>query len=592
MGTPAYLSPEQARGEKVDGRSDVFAFGCVLHEMLGGRPAFGRGTAADTMVAILRDEPAPIGGSVPPPVEAIVRRCLRKNATERFASAGELAGALREARRESAASAESTERRRSIAVLPFKSLGGGGDADLGVALADATITELALVHSLLVRPTAAILRYRDRPADPEEAARELGVDAVVDGSVQSSGARLRVTVQLVDAAGGPLWGTKIDASLGDVFAMQDEVSRKIVEALRVRLSPSDERRLAAAAAPAPAAHELYLKGRIHLFAETRLDEVNAAIACFEEARRLDPGSALAMIGLADAWARMAFAFDPDGGWWERAEQLTEKALAIAPDLPEGRYLRGRMLWSPQRGFDHAGAMREFAGAIAGRPNLNEAHHFLAMVLSHVGLLDEARLAFERALAIYPGDEFTALHLGMVRLLQGRFDEGREITGATLSRPASGWTFYQLAQCELRLGRTTEAAETLERLSREHPDSVLTLGLRAVLAAVAGDAARARAVAALVVRNRRSYGHYHHAQYDLACIHALLGEPREAVALLQAAAADGFPCLPFFEADPLLEAARRSAEWAPLRKELSARQADYETLYRALRAGSGGASGSE
>jgi hypothetical protein len=122
--------------------------------------------------------------------------------------------------------------------------------------------------------------------------------------------------------------------------------------------------------------------------------------------------------------------------------------------------------------------------------------------------------------------------------------------------------------------------------------VLTLGLRAVLAAVAGDAARARAVAALVVRNRRSYGHYHHAQYDLACIHALLGEPREAVALLQAAAADGFPCLPFFEADPLLEAARRSAEWAPLRKALSARQADYETLYRALRAGSGGASGSE
>src|SRR5262245_31342961 len=276
VGTPSYLSPEQARGGEIDARSDVFAFGSVLHEMLAGRPAFARGSPAETLVAILRDEPAEPGASTPSDVAAIVRRCLRKSAAERFQSANDLAFALRAALREAAAPTPGAkDARRSIAVLPFKNLArGSGDEHLGVALADATITELALVDSLLVRPTAAILRFRDRPVEPQEAGRELGVDAVVDGSFQSSGTRARVTVHLVETASArPLWGTKIDASLEDMFAMQDQVSRKIVEALQLRLTPSDERRLAAAEVPAAPAYQLYLKGRFHLLSDTRLPAI-------------------------------------------------------------------------------------------------------------------------------------------------------------------------------------------------------------------------------------------------------------------------------------------------------------------------------
>ena len=584
LGTPAYLSPEQARGEAVDGRSDIFAFGSVFHEMLAGRPAFRGGSTAETLVSILRDEPSDLGGAAPPEVQDVVRRCLRKSPSERFQSASDLAFSLRAVLHEPGAPAATPAAgRRSIAVLPFKNLAGSaGDEHLGVALADAAITELALVQSLLVRPTAAILRFQGRAVEPEEAGRELGVDAVVDGSFQSAGQRLRVTVQLVETAGArPLWGTKIDASLEDVFALQDEVSRKIVEALRLRLTPSDERRLAAAAVPAPAAYELYLKGRFYLFSDTRRPAINAAIECFEKALALDANSALAMIGLADAWTRMAFSFDPEGGWYERAEALTERALALAPGLPEGHNLRARMLWSPRRRFDHAGAMRELCAAIDGSPSLGEAHHWLGMVLNHVGLLEQSRASFERALAISP-DEYAGLHLGMVQLLQGRYEEGRQVTQAALSGATSSWSYYQLGHCLLRLDRVGEAAKIGDRASSEFPGDVLVLALLGLLAARAGDAGRARDLAGEVAQGRRSLGHYHHAQYDVGCIHALLGETREAVALLRDSAINGFPCLPFFESDPLLENVRGDSDYRRLIADLRAENDGYRRLYESLR----------
>ena len=261
LGTVGYMAPEQARGEPADVRSDIFSFGAVLFEMLSGTRPFRRDSPAETLTAILRDEPPEMPEEVrhaSPALERIARRCLEKDPDSRFQLARDLAFAL-EAIAGSPAPGpsairtvgETGERKRSVAVLFFKDLAGNPEnAHLGLGLADSTITELALVKSLLVRPTAAILRYRDRMITPEEAGRELGVEAVVDGSFQRSGSRLRVTVQLVSTSDGrSLWGSKIDTSLDDVFQMQDEVSRKIAEALEVELSPADERRLARAARP-------------------------------------------------------------------------------------------------------------------------------------------------------------------------------------------------------------------------------------------------------------------------------------------------------------------------------------------------------
>jgi TolB-like protein/Tfp pilus assembly protein PilF len=589
IGTVSYMSPEQAKGEPVDARSDVFALGGVLYEMLTGRPAFGGGTPAEILVSILRDEPAAPEVRLSAEAEGVLRRCLRKSRGERFQSASDLAYALRTAAPAAARAAarEEDAHRRSIAVLLFKDLSADPtNAHLGLGLADATITELASMKSLIVRPTASILRYRDRPVAPEEAGRELGVDAVVDGSFQRAGSRLRVTVQLIDSAEGrPLWGTKIDASIDDLFAMQDHVSREVAHALHLELTP---------AAPRPAsvprtqgdAYELYLKGRLALTADTTLPTVNAAIECFEKALESAPDFALARLGLADAYARMDFGIDPDGGWYERAEAMCERALAAAPDLPEVRYLRGRLAWHPRRGWDGAGAIREFSAAIAGRPSLNEAHHFLGQVLNHYGLLDDAIRCFDRALAIEPDDQYARVHRALSFLFQSRFAEALAATEAATARDPSAWAHYQMALCQLHLRRPADAAAMIESHARRYPGDVLIFSLRALMAAMEGDGARARQQLELVVRNRKLFGHYHHAQYDAACVEAFLGDEEKAIDWLTESADNGFRCVPMFDTDPWLAPLRTNPRFPRLIGDLLRQSESHRRLYRRLDATGG------
>jgi serine/threonine-protein kinase len=327
LGTVGYMSPEQVRGRPANARSDLFSIGAVFYEMLSGRRAFAGESAVETMSAILTQEPAQLSGvraDVPPALERIVRRCLRKDPSERFESAHDVSLVLGHP---DIAVHRLPERvaslRKSVAVLPFRDLARDpANAGLGVGLADATITELALVKSLLVRPTSSILGYEDRRVDPRAAGRELAVDAVVDGSFQRVGSRIRVTVQLVSAADGrSLWGSKIDAALDDLFQMQDQVSRAIAKTLAVEVTDGDERRRerrAREVRPAGDAYALYLKGRAHLLRST-LSDCIAAVDCFEKARGADPDFALACAGLAAAYERIAFTFQPEGDWYARAE---------------------------------------------------------------------------------------------------------------------------------------------------------------------------------------------------------------------------------------------------------------------------------
>jgi len=224
-------------------------------------------------------------------------------------------------------------------VLPFLDLSPAPAGDqLGLGLADATITELARLGSLLVRPTSAVLRYAGAAPDPREAGQQLAVDTVVEGRFQREGERMRVTVQLLSVADGrPLWATKVDTSLTDVFGMQDEVSARIAQALQVELSPAPATRRHARP-PSAAAYDLYLKGKLALWRES-LSDLITAVDCFEKAREADPAFALACAGLADAYARIAFEVQPEGDWYARAQAMCGRALALDPDLPEARYVR-------------------------------------------------------------------------------------------------------------------------------------------------------------------------------------------------------------------------------------------------------------
>ncbi len=593
LGTVGYMSPEQVRGLPADPRSDIFAFGAILYEAIAGWRAFQGDSPIETMSKILKEQPPELpeearGAAVP--FERIALRCLEKEPQERFQSAQDVAFAL-EAYAGLVPATPDVQRgkqveagRRSVAVLPFRDLAGDAEgADLGLGLADATITELALVKSLLVRPTAAILAYRHGAVSPEEAGRALGVDAVVVGSFQRAGSRLRVTVQLVRTKGAqPLWGSKIDTSLDDIFEMQDQVSRKIAEALKIELTPADERRLGRTAQPAAGAYALYLKGRIHLLQEDR-NEMKFAIESFEKAREIDPSSPLPLVGLADAYARMAFTFEPEGGWYERAVEMSNRALAIDPRLPEGRYLRARLLWSPQRGFDHAGALSEFWAAAAARPSLNEAHHWLGGVLLHVAMFEESEKEFDQALAINPADVLAQLELGFCRLCQGRSQEALEISQRSVAQTGQAWARYQLAHSLIRLGDPEAAARSIQAAVSPLKRVELFHSVRAILAALEGDRTKAARQIEITIQSRKAFGHYHHAQYDIACTHALLGNREGALDSLTEAARNGFPCHRFFETDPLLVSLRSEEGFKRLIQELRAECDDYRALWRKLQA---------
>ncbi len=482
-----------------------------------------------------------------------------------------------------AAVASAPSARQSVAVLPFRDLSADPtSAHLGLGLADATITELAQLKSLLVRPTAAILRYQHAAVDPQQAGRELSVTAVLEGSFQRSGAQLRVTVRLVASSDGrSLWATKIDTTLDDVFRMQDEVSRSIARALEVELTPSDERLLASrarASGPRAGAYEPYLKGKLHLFRET-LADFGAAVDWFQKAREADPSFALACAGLADAYARIAFSFQPEGEWYARAEAMCDAALGLDPELPEGRYVRARLRWSPQAGFDHAGAIRDLVAALRGRPSLDEAYVRLSVILYHVGLVDEGLVQVVKALAISPEHVLAQLHVGFCRYHQGRYEEALALTEDGTRKAPASFAYYQTGLCQLRLGRLRDAMQSVEVLTRQFPNDVLSYPLLGLIAALEGNAAEADKQIALTVQNKQAFGHYHHAQYDVACIHALQGRKDEAIEWLGAAARNGYPCWSFLERDDFLTAVRGDERFRRLIDDLKAESAGYLALYR-------------
>jgi eukaryotic-like serine/threonine-protein kinase len=586
LGTLGYGAPEQLRGQAADQRSDVFALGAVLHEMVSGRRAFHGATPADTLAAVLRQEPSPLPRGLPSALERILTRCLEKEPEQRFHSAHDLGLALESA----FASLEETAGRerpptKSVAVLPFKDLARDpANAHLGLGLADATITELALLRSLVVRPTSRILRYQDAPSGPQEAGRELEVDAVVDGSFQRAGSRLRVTVQLIDTRDGhPLWAKKIDASLDDVFRMQDEVSRSVAEALRVELTPAESGRLGKGPATSGEAYDLYMKGKVRLFRDT-LEDTVAAVDFFEKARAADPGFALAWAGLADAYARIAYEYQPEGDWHVRARAMSDKALELDPGLPEGHYVRGRLLWSPPEGWDHAGALRELMSALAARPNLDDAHLRVSGILYHIGLLDEAEHHLDRTLAITPGHPLAVQNVASLLYHRARYEETVAAAADSLAIVGTAWSYYMLAHAQIRLGRGPAAREALDALSLQaNGGEILALTVRGVLAAGDGDAAEAKRMVEQAERRRKAYGNYHHVQYDAACIHSLLGEPDRAVVWLDEAARNGYPCTALFLRDPLLEPLRAHGGFQELMARLQDESAGYARLYGELRA---------
>ena len=278
LGTAAYMSPEQAQGRPLDERSDIFSFGAVLYEMLAGEPAFGGHSTAEILSAILRDEPRPL--NAPAPVQRIVRRCLAKDASQRFQTMNEVATALQQAL------AKPADQQPSIAVLPFANMSRDPDDEyFSDGLAEEIINQLAHVPGLKVTARTSAFAFRGKEQDITTIAEALRVRTILEGSVRRAGARIRVTAQLINAEDGyHLWSERYDRELTDVFAIQDDIAQAIASALQVTLTAKAAQ---ARHTPVLAAYEAVLKGRHQMLKHSPVSHARAN-ECFEQAMILDP----------------------------------------------------------------------------------------------------------------------------------------------------------------------------------------------------------------------------------------------------------------------------------------------------------------
>jgi len=509
LGTVGYMSPEQIRGAPADQRSDIFALGCVLHEMAYGRRAFARATTAETLAAILRDPPDAVPASdrrLSPGAARVIARCLEKSPEERFQSARDLAFALKEIASVPTVRPDLPARRmgcrgrwvaastavvvvaglafawvafrhrpasrstgvRALAVLPFENLAGEAtQSSLADAMTESLITRLGQASALRVIARRAVAGLAGTKEPVTKIGRSLDVDALVTGAVQKAGGQLRVSVQVVDVStGSQLWSSAFAQTGGDLFALQDRVSRGVLAALKVPLTPAEEKSLRTAPTSNLEAYDSYVRGKLSVRRENAKDNA-AAIKQLEKAVALDPAFAAAHAELAHAYGLRVFYFAPDDrASAEKAAVAVEKALSLDPDLAEAHYAKGFLLWGPANRFPHEQAMQEYRQAIALNPNHDEAHHQLGLIEMHVGLLDEAAAEFRAALAIDPTNTLARHRTGVVLLYQFRSAEALAVFRETpRDFNPSLWT-YHVGWALLGLGRKDEFVATLSDFWRQ------------------------------------------------------------------------------------------------------------------------------
>ena len=517
IGTPVYMSPEQAGGSKdVDGRSDLYSLGCVLYEMLAGHPPFTGGTAHEILARHSMDAVPSLAAArptVPEGLERAIATALAKVPADRFSTAAQFADAL--ARRGSSATvgaARSSRRvarlaviavagmvtvggailmlrpspkapgyaRTAIAVLPFQNLSAQGPhAYFAGGLHDELLTQLSKVAALKVISRTSVMGYESTKTPLRQIASELGVGSVVEGSVQIEGSRLRVNVQLIDAAtDAPVWAERYDRTLDDAFAIQSDVAQRIVAAVGAALSDAEQQRLAAVPTANADAYRLYLQGREYLIRPGFLRR-NEEIAqqLFETALARDPGFALAHAALSEVHGRMFwFRYDPSPARAARQRAEAEAALRLAPELPQAHVAMGLAHFWGRR--DYRRALEEFRVALKGLPNDARVWQLIGTVHRRLGNWDEVLAAFEKATQLNPRDAQLFFGFGgyTYQLMHRYADAVRAYNRALSLAPdlydaalAKGWTYVrwqgQLDTLRAALSQVPTAAELGPRGTR-------------------------------------------------------------------------------------------------------------------------------
>lgn len=429
-GTPAYMSPEQARSEPVDQRSDLFVLGIILYELLTGQRPF-RGTyEAAATYAVIHLDPTPIEETLPtisPRLKSVLARLLRKDPGERYQSAEALARDLRNLLDEldDRAPLANAVTAPSLAVLPFVDMSSDHDQEYFCdGLAEELIGVLSQASGLRVVSRTSSFQYKGQNLDLRKIGADLGVNAILEGSVRKSGERLRIAAQLISVADGyHLWSDSFDRTSSDIFAIQEEIARAIAAGLRVRLGRSARRALTARHSDSPEAYNLYLKGR-YFWNKRYHGGLKKGIECFRQAIELDPTYAEAYAGIADSYDILGFYnFLSPNEACSKAKAAALKALEIDPALPEALTALG---WAHTfYDWDWVAARATFEQALALNPNYAITHHYFALMLVATGSIDDGIEQMRRALELDPLSPIINTSLGGILYFARRFEEARE-----------------------------------------------------------------------------------------------------------------------------------------------------------------------
>ena len=621
-GTATYAAPEQARGERVDARADIFSTGVLLYEMLTGTWPFTGKTSVDVRHAVLHDEPPALyearPGGAPQQLQAILDRALAKDPKQRYQKVNELRDDLRAILREveaggplsfepispvapkhlsgtgrmgralrwlrsrtgertSQARESSSGRpmhdtpatslgdreRKSVAILPFRNVSSDPQSSFyEFSLADAVITELARVRSLVVRPSSEIVKYQGVQIDPRQAGREMSVAAVLSAGFLRAGDRIRVTAQLVDVDSGDLlWSDRIDADATDIINVQDTITQEICEGLRLELTTDEKDRLEQQKTANAEAYEEYLRGRdclgrfiYHTIARRDIDK---AIEHLERAAYLDPSFALAHSALGKAYANRVIKGCGEPGDYAAATEAFDKALALDPGLLEAR--RHMVLIHLSRGEKRRA--RETAEQLAREAPNDSGVHFARGVVARLdGNYEKALRCFERMARLNPAERVVASYnRARIFTYQGLFEEAlAELDEGAIIEPDHPLIKTFRARALYYHGEPVKAAEILEQVLEQQPQLDGIRPIYATFLSALGFSEEARAQ--LTDEVKKTADTDHDVAYWLASAYAMEGERNEALKWLRRAIALGNENKQWFERDKNWDSLREDPEY--------------------------------
>jgi serine/threonine protein kinase/TolB-like protein len=637
LGTARYMSPEQARGLQVDGRSDIFSLGSLMYELITGRAAFSGATASDVIAEILKSDPPPpveFAPDVPYEIERIISKTLRKDRDDRYQSVRDLLIDLQDFKKEAEFQSKlqgtvrperantgwgsrtpgrgtlparvpersrrlskrlwmlavflvvvaaglayftlrrfngvpSTDRPRSLAVLPFRNMRQDPETDfLGFSLADEIITKLSYVNALTIRPSSSIDKYRNQVIDAKKVAKDLNVDTLLTGSFLKDGDDLRITAQLIDVKPDKiLWREVIDMKYDKLLEVQDRVAQQIIKELELNLTPTEAANLKPEKPISTSAYEDYLRG-IDLYS---LNEFSAAIGMLQRSTEIAPN-------YAPAWAHLGRAYTTNaslqfGGRedYVKAQAAYEKAIALNPALVEPRVYMANLFTDTGRVEQAVPLLRS---ALRDSPNNAEAHWELGYAYRFAGMLEESVVECEKARQNNPQVKLNSSAMNSYLYL-GQYDKFLQ----SLPVNDSVYIIFYRGFAEYYLNNRDQAAADFDRAYARDSSLLPAMVGKALSYSIKHDNADGLKLLQQTEDKIEERGVTDpEGIYKVAEAYAVLGDKTSALHMLRHSIGGGFFCYPYFERDPLLQSLRGEPEFQSLINQARQRHEQFKTAF--------------